>query len=56
MMPQEILLVGDRLLTDILMANKTGMASVHTQPLTQTNDNPFAKTVVPTKYGRLTAV
>lgn len=31
--------IGDRLLTDVLMANELGLISVHTQPLTEKGDN-----------------
>lgn len=34
-----IMFIGDRLLTDVLMANELGMISVHTQPLTEEKDN-----------------
>lgn len=38
----QIVIVGDRLATDVLMANEAGMLSIHTQPLSQKNDNAVA--------------
>lgn len=43
--PNEIMFVGDRLLTDVVMANQLGFLSVHTQPLTEEGDNSPAKLV-----------
>ena len=37
-----ILLVGDRLLTDVAFANKYGMLSVFVAPLSYTKDHPVA--------------
>ncbi len=41
----KIAFIGDRLLTDVLMANELGMISVHTQPLSEAGDNLPAKLV-----------
>lgn len=43
--PAQIVFVGDRLATDIFMANNLGMLSVHTQPLTVEGDNQAASRV-----------
>lgn len=37
--PAQIVVVGDRLTTDILMGNRLGMLTIHTRPLTEQNDN-----------------
>eukprot|EP00048_Salpingoeca_helianthica_P013653 m.204572 g.204572 ORF g.204572 m.204572 type:complete len:206 (+) comp15530_c0_seq2:1435-2052(+) len=41
----QVALVGDRLLTDVLMANMHGMLAVHTQALTVEGDNPAAAVI-----------
>lgn len=40
-----IVLVGDRLSTDVEMANRWGMLSIHTRPLGVKDDNPNARRV-----------
>mgnify|MGYP006096656233 CR=1 FL=1 len=42
MKPQELAVVGDRILTDIVFGNLHGMTTIHTQPLTTKNDNKLA--------------
>ncbi len=37
--PEEIMMIGDRLLTDVLFGNYAGMLTVHTEILTTKNDN-----------------
>lgn len=39
---RKICLVGDRLSTDIVMANKHGLFSILVDPITEEGDNPFA--------------
>ncbi len=40
--PEKILMVGDRLLTDILFGNRAGLLTVHTGVLTTAGDNKMA--------------
>jgi len=40
--PEELVMVGDRILTDIVFGNRYGLLTVHTQLLTQANDNKAA--------------
>lgn len=40
--PARIVMVGDRLATDVWMANESGMLSIHTRPLSLLGDNPNA--------------
>mmetsp|Transcript_3025 Transcript_3025/g.4321 ORF Transcript_3025/g.4321 Transcript_3025/m.4321 type:complete len:279 (+) Transcript_3025:96-932(+) len=41
--PDQVCVIGDRLLTDILFGNLYGMLTVHCQPLTLEGDNKVAK-------------
>jgi phosphatidylglycerophosphatase GEP4 len=41
-LPAQIVLIGDRLFTDIYLANNSGMLSIHTRPISLQNDNPAA--------------
>jgi len=43
--PEQVCVIGDRLLTDILFGNLYGMVTVHCQPLTLEGDNKIAKYV-----------
>ena len=43
--PARVVLVGDRLATDIAMANRWGMLSIHTRPLGLQDDNPNARRI-----------
>lgn len=43
--PQNILVVGDRVLTDIVFANKNGFDSVLVDPLDPSRDNPVVRLV-----------
>ncbi len=40
---QQVCIIGDRLLTDVVMGNLHGMLTIHTQPLTVQNDNRMAR-------------
>eukprot|EP00051_Salpingoeca_urceolata_P007602 m.98972 g.98972 ORF g.98972 m.98972 type:complete len:206 (-) comp15309_c0_seq1:95-712(-) len=40
--PAHIAVVGDRLLTDVVMANLNGMLAIHTEPLANKGDTPPA--------------
>lgn len=42
LLPPQIVLIGDRLSTDVYMANAAGMLSIHTQPISLINDNKNA--------------
>ena len=41
-LPAQIVLIGDRLFTDVYLANSSGMLSIHTKPISLQNDNPNA--------------
>ena len=43
--PQELVMIGDRLFTDIVFGNRYGMLTIHTQMLTSEGDNKAAAKV-----------
>ena len=45
LLPAEIAMVGDRLLTDVVFGNLHGMYTIHVQLLTTENDNAMARVI-----------